>query len=329
MMLEIVQKTGQGIRFYHPDHLGSTTVVTDLDGEVTQNVAYIPYGEVFVEQRNGTWNTPYLFNAKELDEETGLYYYGARYLDPTGTRWLSVDPLFEKYVGMTPYNYCMGNPIVMIDSKGKNAARIVDEENKEITIVAKYYVQTEARPYFTRSKKIQNAKFIKGFSEKEISEISDQTNKYLNGLNLTVSEGEYAGYKIKFDLEFINGGSVENCENMAENATYEGIPVGNSLTKGSESIYPRFAAEYIVDNNGYERKRQIGGTTRNRMHIMMNISQNTKMNRIHEIFHTFGFSHAKGIGGSHGIMSYPPETPDQLDANELINNNYLKTIKKK
>ncbi|MEE3485472.1 MAG: hypothetical protein VZQ98_14270 [Bacteroidales bacterium] len=45
-------------RFYHPDHLGSTTVVTDLDGEVTQNVAYIPYGEVFVEQRNGTWNTP-------------------------------------------------------------------------------------------------------------------------------------------------------------------------------------------------------------------------------------------------------------------------------
>ena len=120
MMLEIVQKTGQGIRFYHPDHLGSTTVVTDLDGEVTQNVAYIPYGEVFVEQRNGTWNTPYLFNAKELDEETGLYYYGARYLDPTGTRWLSVDPLFEKYVGMTPYGYCAGNPVKLVDPDGEN-----------------------------------------------------------------------------------------------------------------------------------------------------------------------------------------------------------------
>ena len=36
------------------------------------------YGEVFIEERNGTWNTPYLFNGKELDEETGLYYYGAR-----------------------------------------------------------------------------------------------------------------------------------------------------------------------------------------------------------------------------------------------------------
>ena len=76
-----------------------------------------PY--VFVEERNGTWNTPYLFNGKELDEETGLYYYGARYLDPTGAMWLSVDPLFEKYVGMSPYNYCAGNPVKLVDVDGE------------------------------------------------------------------------------------------------------------------------------------------------------------------------------------------------------------------
>ena len=120
MTTKIEQKTCKDIRFYHPDHLGSTTVVTDLDGEVTQNVAYIPYGEVFVEQRNGTWNTPYLFNAKELDEETGLYYYGARYLDPTGVRWLSVDQKYTDYCGASPYNYCLGNPVKMIDEDGKD-----------------------------------------------------------------------------------------------------------------------------------------------------------------------------------------------------------------
>ena len=76
------------IFYYHPDHLGSTAMVTDLDGHVTQNVVYIPFGEVFVEERDGNWNTPYLFNAKELDEETSLYYYGARYLDPTSAQWL-------------------------------------------------------------------------------------------------------------------------------------------------------------------------------------------------------------------------------------------------
>ena len=49
--------------FYHPDHLGGTAMVTDLDGRITQNVVYIPYGEVFVEERNGSWASSYLFNA--------------------------------------------------------------------------------------------------------------------------------------------------------------------------------------------------------------------------------------------------------------------------
>ncbi|MCQ2192255.1 MAG: hypothetical protein MJZ23_05255 [Paludibacteraceae bacterium] len=109
------------IFYYHPDHLGSTAVVTDVDGRITQNVVYIPFGEVFVEERNGNWTTPYLFNAKELDEETGLYYYGARFLDPTGVQWLSVDPLFEKYAGMSPYNYCNNSPVNLVDYDGKEA----------------------------------------------------------------------------------------------------------------------------------------------------------------------------------------------------------------
>jgi RHS repeat-associated protein len=107
--------------FYHPDHLGSTSYVTDADGNIAQHIEYIPYGEVFVEERNNSFSTNYLFNAKELDNETGLYYYGARYLDPTGAMWLSVDPLFEKYAGMSPYNYCMGNPVKMVDPDGREA----------------------------------------------------------------------------------------------------------------------------------------------------------------------------------------------------------------
>ena len=44
-----------------------------------QHIEYVPFGEVFIEERNNIWITPYLFNAKEFDEETGMYYYGARY----------------------------------------------------------------------------------------------------------------------------------------------------------------------------------------------------------------------------------------------------------
>ena len=109
--------------FYIHDHLGSTSMVLDTDGNISQSVTYIPYGEIFVEERNGAWNSPYLFNSKELDEETGLYYYGARYLNPTNGMWLSVDPLWEKNIDASPYSYCHGNPINKIDVMGSARTR--------------------------------------------------------------------------------------------------------------------------------------------------------------------------------------------------------------
>ena len=62
---------------------------------------------------------PYLFNGKELDTETGLYYYGARYYDPRVSLWLNVDPLAEKYPNISPYTYVANNPINAIDPDGK------------------------------------------------------------------------------------------------------------------------------------------------------------------------------------------------------------------
>ncbi|MFV0289640.1 MAG: RHS repeat domain-containing protein [Mangrovibacterium sp.] len=84
--------------YYHSDHLGSASYITNLDGEVVQHVEYVPFGEVFIEERSKIWNTPFLFNGKELDEETGLYYYGARYYNARVSLWLSVDLLHEHSV---------------------------------------------------------------------------------------------------------------------------------------------------------------------------------------------------------------------------------------
>ena len=105
--------------YYHPDHLGSSSYITNLDGEVVQHIEYVPFGEVFVEERNNIWNTPYLFNAKEFDEETGLYYYGARYYDPHLSLWMSTDPMQEKYPWITSYCQTFNNPIRFIDPNGE------------------------------------------------------------------------------------------------------------------------------------------------------------------------------------------------------------------
>ena len=62
------------------------------------------------------------FNAKEKDYESGCLYYGARYYDSEVlTGWLSVDPMADKYLSISPYNYCMWNPVRLVDPDGKCA----------------------------------------------------------------------------------------------------------------------------------------------------------------------------------------------------------------
>ena len=114
--------------YYHPDHLGSSSYITNLDGEVVQHIEYVPFGEVFIEERNNTWNTPYLFNAKEFDEETGMYYYGARYYEPRLSLWMTVDPKMEKYRNVSAYVYCLNNPLKIIDPDGKDIVFLLDRE---------------------------------------------------------------------------------------------------------------------------------------------------------------------------------------------------------
>ena len=119
--------------------MGSSSYITNLDGEVVQHIEYVPFGEVFLEEKNAKWNTPYLFNSKELDKETGLYYFGARYYDPKTSVWASVDPLAvynpvleeEFYYdgdhnggayndkNLNTYGYCYQNPVALIDPTGK------------------------------------------------------------------------------------------------------------------------------------------------------------------------------------------------------------------
>ena len=85
--------------YYHSDHLGSAQFVTDWRGKQYEHIEYTPYGELWIEEvAAGLDKLPFRFTGKEMDEETGLYYYGARYLDPKYSRWLSGDPALGEYI---------------------------------------------------------------------------------------------------------------------------------------------------------------------------------------------------------------------------------------
>ena len=130
--------------FYHSDHLGSTSYITDDKANITQYDAYLPYGELLVDEHSSSEELPYKFNGKQFDEETGLYYYGARYLNPMTSLWYGVDPLAEKYQFLGSYVYCSANPIKIIDVDGNdefhvngngNIIKVVNNNSANITIV--------------------------------------------------------------------------------------------------------------------------------------------------------------------------------------------------
>jgi len=123
------------IWWYHTDHLGSSTYLTDNFGRPSHYYETLPFGEMMVEH-NQSANVPsgvgydnkYKFNGKELDDATQMYYYGARYYDPRISIFVSVDPLAEDFVGWTPYHYVHQNPINLIDPTGMSATTIDGED---------------------------------------------------------------------------------------------------------------------------------------------------------------------------------------------------------
>ena len=113
--------------FYHSDHLGSTSYITDDKANITQYDAYLPYGELLVDEHSSSEDLPYKFNGKQFDDETGLYYYGARYMNPVVSFWYGVDPLAEKYQSIGGYVYCIGNPVKYFDPDGNTPWAAVAE----------------------------------------------------------------------------------------------------------------------------------------------------------------------------------------------------------
>ena len=130
--------------FYHSDHLGSTSYITDDKANITQYDAYLPYGELLVDEHSSSEDLPYKFNGKQFDDETGLYYYGARYMNPMASIWYGVDPLAEKYINIGSYIYCHSSPIMLIDPTGegdyyaKNGSYLGTDKKKDNFIYIQY-----------------------------------------------------------------------------------------------------------------------------------------------------------------------------------------------
>ena len=117
-------------RYQHSNHLGSASLELNQKAAIISYEEYHPFGTT--SYRSGRTETEvaqklYKYVGKERDEETGLYYYGARYYAAWLARFVSVDPLQFKYPHYTPYQYAGNKPVSYIDLDG------LEEKKKEET----------------------------------------------------------------------------------------------------------------------------------------------------------------------------------------------------
>jgi RHS repeat-associated protein len=118
----------RGIVYYHQDHLGSSSILTDRNGDVLEENTYYPFGQARTQRSVDGRTDPYQFTQKEHDAETGLNYFEARYQSPVYARFISVDPKLALNPsanlsgpqGLNFYAYCLNNPQAFTDPSGEN-----------------------------------------------------------------------------------------------------------------------------------------------------------------------------------------------------------------
>ena len=116
------------IYYTHSDHLGSSAWITDSYADPIQYLHYLPYGELLANKQSTTYDERYKFIGKERDWESGYDYFGARYYISPFLHWMSVDPLSDNNLEVSPYAYCSWNPIHNIDSWGQST-RVAAQED--------------------------------------------------------------------------------------------------------------------------------------------------------------------------------------------------------
>jgi len=129
------------VYYFHSDHLGSASWITNNTGLPVQHLLYLPFGEHFANEHSSGYDERFTFTGKERDAETGYYYHGARF-NSSDIGWLSVDPMAEKYPSLTPYNYCAWNPVKLVDADGKDIYRL-DVSNGSLKLYHKTKDKTD------------------------------------------------------------------------------------------------------------------------------------------------------------------------------------------
>ncbi len=255
-------------QYYVCDHLGSVRKVFSGNMEIQRN-GYYAYGGP-----HGDWNTnvevqPLKFLGKEWDHQHGLdlYDYGARLYDPAVCRWTTMDPLCEKYYGISPYAYCAGNPINRVDLYG-DSIRFLDMESINA-------VYNALLPGMRLSMEFNNGVLVPHSIQQIALNSQDDFWKDLYGVSINSQmveisttytndyymNGKYCSdlWETPFDIDY-----AKEYNNGQGSALY---PIGKTISGNlGQTLYPK---------TSYELKRSLNNNIRININAKGNINHRT------------------------------------------------------
>ncbi|MPT35023.1 MAG: RHS repeat-associated core domain-containing protein, partial [Flavobacterium sp.] len=282
--------------YFHPDHLGSSSYISNAGGTVSQHMEYLPFGETLVDEHINSISSPFKFNGKEKDEETGNYYYGARYYDPKLSMFISVDPLAEKTGDA--YGYCDNNPINLIDPDGMEG---IDPGKyfKKLWTAVKQTIKDDFSSY-------KRQKFDKDVTQPVVKALR-KSEKMLNGSG-DKNEGKQGGYDMSSD--FKKGAPVADTKRKGGGRDIEivdvtGLDAVGGLSSGLTNKSTKSFSEIVVK---YKDGIYIGND----------------INEIKEELETISYREATGTATKTGINIIPDHINKEMtvlkkDALEIYN----------
>ena len=126
-----------------------------------------------------------------MDAETGLYYYGARYMNPVASLWYGVDPLAEEYTNVSSYLYCHANPIMLTDPDGQG-----DYYNKSGKLLGNDRVKNN-KAYLATSVLTDKKGIVTSATDKSLLPVTnDVLNQYANTVAQESSGNKQESYAL-------------------------------------------------------------------------------------------------------------------------------------
>ena len=234
------------IFYFHGDHLGSASWITDASSKPIQYIHYAPYGELIDNQRVINYDERYKFTGKERDAESGYDYFGARYYASPFSFWLSVDPLADKYPAISPYAYCTWNPVKYVDPDGmklRYGEGITTEFQQKLEETIKYMNSKNTSWIIAKIEKSERIVYIEPTTEESKCVTKDNIiTIYWNpdvgcitNLGAILSPATILNHEADHALQGIENPTQKRVDINTKNSKYDNLEEKRVIT-GSEKI---------------------------------------------------------------------------------------------